>query len=402
MIRNSEIYKKAISEITLRVRESLRKNDDNDLEIHIEEELFKSEFIHDIYAGDITGLITEIKYRIESKYGILHPLLSDETINEIMVNGPENIFIEKNGRMELTSLSFLSERELEDMIRLFASDVHREINEVNPIVDARLESGYRVNGVLKNVALNGPILTIRKFNKNTITMDDLIRFDALDYECAQFLSIIVKARYNIMISGSTSSGKTTFLNALTGYVDKENERIIVIEDSAELKIDTIKNVVHMECRNSNSVGKGEVSMSKLIKTSLRMRPDRIIVGEVRGEEIKDMIQAMSTGHSGSMSTGHAGSSEGMLYRLEAMYLMSADIPLISIKKQISDSLEVLIHLERDKYGKRKVAEISELVGLNDDSYTLNKLYVLNDNGILIKTGNKLIRNRKLKRMEINE
>ncbi|HKK95582.1 MAG TPA: ATPase, T2SS/T4P/T4SS family [Anaerovoracaceae bacterium] len=397
MIKNSDIYNQVILEIVAKVKDETNGIEKSDKLEYIENLLFESEYIDDIDAGDIYRLIDDILLRVNSKYGILEPLLNDEKINEIMVNGPFDIFIEKNGEISEAINRFLSEKELEDMIRLFASDVHREINEVNPIVDARLENGFRVNGVLKSVALNGPILTIRKFNKNSITMNQLIEFNTLTCDCANFLEKIVKSRYNIMISGSTSSGKTTFLNALAGFVDKEKERIIVIEDSAELKIENINNVVHMECKSSNSVGKGAVNMSMLIKTSLRMRPDRIIVGEVRGDEIKDMIQAMSTGHSGSMSTGHASSAMGMLNRLEAMYLMSLDIPLISIKKQIADSLEILIHLERDGKGRRKVVEVVELVDLENDDYITNVMYETSEEGVLVKTENDLKNDDKLKK-----
>ena len=397
MIENSKLYRDIVGQLVLKIKETIIDLNDNEIIQFIEKSVFESEFIEDIGPGDINGIVDAIYLRVSSKYGILKPLLDDENINEIMVNGPYNIYIEKNGEIYQVPITFLSEKELEDMIRLFASDVRREVNEISPIVDARLDNGYRVNGVLKCVALNGPILTIRKFNKNSITMNQLVEFNALTKECAEFLEKIVKSRYNVMISGSTSSGKTTFLNALTGFVDEDRERIIVIEDSAELKIDSIKNVIHLECKNSNSVDKGLVNMSMLIKTSLRMRPDRLIVGEVRGEEIKDMIQAMSTGHAGSMSTGHAGSAKGMLNRLEAMYLMSLDIPLISIKKQIADSLEILIHLERGVNGIRRVNEIVELVGLSQNEYILNKIYVTDENGCLINTNNGITNDNKLKK-----
>ncbi|MBK5253639.1 MAG: CpaF family protein [Peptostreptococcaceae bacterium] len=390
-------YRKELETFIDKIRKILGESEDDDVLGVIERELFSSEILHNISANDVNSFLENAYYRVKSKYGIIEPLLKDEEINEIMVNGPNDIFVEKKGKIIELPIAFLSEKELEDMIRIFASDVHREINEVNPIVDARLENGYRVNGVLKNVALNGPILTIRKFNKNSIRMEDLIEYKSITEECAEFLKTIVKARYNIMISGSTSSGKTTFLGALTGYINAEQERVIIIEDSAELKVEMLKNTVHMECKGANSLGKGEVTMAMLIKTSLRMRPDRIIVGEVRGEEIKDMIQAMSTGHSGSMSTGHSGSVLGMLNRLEALYLMNSDIPIMSVKRQIADALEILIHLERDSTGRRKVVEVAELVRLEGNEYILNQLFRETDKGKLNKTNNNLINDNKLRK-----
>ena len=266
----------------------------------------------------------------------------------------------------------------------FQGDVHREINEANPIVDARLKNGYRVNGVLKNVALNGPILTIRKFSEKDIGLVDLIKYGSLSKECAEDLVCMVRAGYNIFISGGTSSGKTTFLNALAAAIDPI-ERAIIIEDSAELKIKNLKNKVHMECRSANSVGKGEVTMEKLIKTSLRMRPDRIIVGEVRGKEVVDMIQAMNTGHEGSMSTGHGNSIKGMLNRLETMYLMDSQIPMYSVKNQIANAIDIFVHLRRDSSGKRGVVEVAELYAFDGNEYKINYLYKTNQEGKLERT-----------------
>lgn len=395
-------YRNELEMFISKIRSILGESEDEDLLEIIENEFFSSEILQKISANDVNSFIENAFYRVKSKYGIIEPLLKDEEINEIMVNGPNDIFVEKNGRIVELPMAFLSEKELEDMIRVFANDVHREINEVNPIVDARLENGYRVNGVLKNIALNGPILTIRKFNKNSITMKELVAFESLTNECAEFLKKMVKSRYSIMISGSTSSGKTTFLGALTGYINANQERVIIIEDSAELKVEMLKNAVHMECKGANSLGKGEVNMAKLIKTSLRMRPDRIIVGEVRGKEIKDMIQAMSTGHSGSMSTGHSGSVLGMLNRLEALYLMNSDIPIMSVKRQIADALEILVHLERNAIGKRKVVEVAELVGLDGDKYILNSLYKETEQGNLDKTDNDLINDKKLRKWSYSD
>lgn len=361
-----------------------------------EDEFFNSRYINYVDIGHIKDVIDSIFKRISNRYGVLRDLLEDPSVNEIMVNGPHMIFVERLGEVIQVDDAFINCDELEDMIRMFASDVHREVNEANPIVDARLESGYRVNGVLKSVALNGPILTIRKFSNDPISISDLISNGSVSSECCDLLVKLVRSGYNIFISGGTSSGKTTFLNALSAAID-ENERAIVIEDSAELRIDHLKNIVHMECRNANSIGKGEVSMEKLIRTSLRMRPDRIIVGEVRGKEVIDMIQAMNTGHDGSMSTGHGNSIKGMLSRLETMYLSGASVPVYSIKNQIANAIDIFVHLKRDGTGRRRVVEVAELVGFDEDEYRLNYLFTLDDNGKLLRTGNEIVVTDKLMR-----
>lgn len=391
-------YGYIIDNLTAQIKKNLSENnsyfDDKDLLFYTEDEFFNSKCISDIDINITGELINCIYRRVKNKYGILSELLMDEDINEIMVNGYKDIFIEKKRKIYHIDDAFTSEIELENLIRMFASDVHREVNEANPIVDARLENGYRVNGVLKVVALNGPILTIRKFDKESISMKRLVELKSLTKECSDYLSKLVKCGYNIFISGGTSSGKTTFLNALSENILPE-ERVILIEDSAELKIEHIRNIVHMECRGANSIGKGEVNMASLIKTSLRMRPDRIIVGEVRGKEVVDMIQAMNTGHSGSMSTGHGNSVKGMLNRLETMYLMDAQIPIKSIKSQIANAIEIYVHLARDKYGIRKVIEVVEMIGIEDDEYKLNYLFSRDSNDYLIRTENSLINNEKL-------
>lgn len=368
-------------------------NEEQLLEL-VENTVFESSYISLIDYDEITDVIRAIFLRVSSKYSILSNYIEDPCINEIMVNGYNRIFVEKNKKITEVDNAFYSDDELEGLIRMFASDIHREINEANPIVDARLENGYRVNGVLKNVALNGPILTIRKFANDEITLDDLVNNDSMPRECLDFLTKLVAAKYNIFISGGTSSGKTTFLNALSSAINSD-ERVIIIEDSAELKVSQIKNIVHMECRNANSVGKGMVSMEMLIKTSLRMRPDRIIVGEVRGREVIDMIQAMSTGHDGSMSTGHGNSIKGMLNRLETMYLMDTQIPIYSIKSQIANALDIFVHLRRDSDGKRRLVEVAELVGFDGEDYKLNYIYYTDPDGKLMETGNNLTNCEKL-------
>ncbi len=336
---------------------------------------------------------------------LLQPYADDKEVSEIMVNGIDHIFIEKKGKMEKLDIQFETIEDLEEIIRRIAAKVHREINELNPIVDARLEDGSRVHAVYKNVALNGPILTIRRFPENRITMEDLLTKETLTIEAADFLKKLVRSGYNIFISGGTSSGKTTFLNVLSEYIPKD-ERVIVIEDSAELQITGINNIVRLECKNANVQGKGEVSVRQLIKASLRMRPNRIIVGEVRGEEVLDMIQAMNTGHDGSLSTGHGNSPEGMLSRIEAMFLQAADYPIDAIRSQIAEALDIIVHLGRLPDKSRKVLEISEIEGYRDSKIYINPLfkYIVSKSvscaegmpsGKLIPTGNELKNTAKL-------
>ncbi len=300
---------------------------------------------------------------IRCRLGVLQPLVEDESISEIMVNGKENIFVEQNGSIKQLDEYFDTTAELEEVIRRIAAAVHREINELNPIVDARLSDGSRVNAVYKNVALGGPVLTIRKFPKAAITMKQLIQTQTVTEEAAVFLKTLVESGYNIFVSGGTSTGKTTFLNVLSEYIPS-TERVIVIEDSAELQLRNVDNLVRMECRNANVTGKGAVSMADLIKSSLRMRPDRIIVGEVRGGEVLDMIQAMNTGHDGSLCTGHANSVQGMMKRLEAMFLQAATFPVSAIRSQIAEGIDIVVHLGRMSDKKRRVLEISEVLGMD--------------------------------------
>lgn len=353
-----------------------------------EDVFFGSELSYRTQPNENEIIIDSMHHRLVYRYGILTDLLNDPGINEIMVNGPDRIYIEKERRLMRVDDAFTSASELEEIIRMFASDVHREINEANPIVDARLPSGYRVNGVLRTVALNGPILTIRKFREKEIEMSELVGCASLSEECALDLAALVKSGYNIFISGGTSSGKTTFLNALTAFIG-ENERVITIEDSAELVISHIQNKVQMECRAANSIGKGEVSMTQLIRTSLRMRPDRIIVGEVRGREVIDMIQAMNTGHDGSMSTGHGNSIKGMLNRLETMYLADSQVSVSSVRNQIANAIDIFVHLKRDARGRRRVEEVAELTGFDGSEYTINYLYRAGSDGALAPTGRSL-------------
>ena len=307
------------------------------------------------------------------KLDVLQELVDDPHITEIMINGPDCVFIEQNGRLFRSDLRFESREKLENVIQQIVSDCNRVVNEASPIVDARLRNGARVNVVLSPVALNGPIVTIRRFPDKPIMMQDLISYGSISEEVCEWLSRLVQAKYNIFISGGTGSGKTTFLNALSYYIPKE-ERIITIEDSAELQILGIPNLVRMETRNANVEGCREITIRDLIKTSLRMRPDRIIVGEVRGGEAFDMMQCLNTGHDGSMSTGHANGSKDMLSRLENMILMGMEIPLAAIKQQIASGIDIIVHLGRLRDKSRKVLEIVEVEGFVEGEIVLNPLY----------------------------
>ena len=308
------------------------------------------------------------------KWDILQDLLEDEEITEIMVNGPENIFIEKGGKITSIKIKFESKEKLLQVINQIVAGCNRTVNETYPIVDARLPNGARVNVVLAPIALNGPILTIRRFPNNPITMEKLKELGAVSEEAICFLKKAVKAKYNILISGGTGSGKTTFLNALSQYIPID-ERIITIEDSAELQLQGIKNLIRMETRNKNLEGGKEISIRDLIRTSLRMRPDRIIVGEVRGAEALDMIgSAMNCGHDGSMSSAHANSASDMLVRLENMILMSAELPISAIRRQIASGIDLIIHLGRMRDKSRKVLEIIEIEGMEKEDIILNRIF----------------------------
>ena len=313
------------------------------------------------------------------KLDVLQELIEDTSITEIMINGWETIFIEKNGQLLKSELHFDSREKLQDVIQKIVADCNRVVNEASPIVDARLRNGDRVNVVLNPVCLNGPAVTIRRFPEHPITMADLIRFGSVTSEVCEWLSRLVRAKYNIFISGGTGSGKTTVLNALTEYIP-EDERIITIEDNAELQIVSLPNLVRMETRNVNVEGCQEITIRDLIKTSLRMRPTRIIVGEVRGGEAFDMMQCLNTGHDGSMSTGHANSSADMLNRLENMILMGMEIPLAAIRQQIASGVDIIIHLGRLRDRSRRVLEIVEVLGYAEGQITTQPLYAFEETG----------------------
>lgn len=306
--------------------------------------------------------------------GILGKIIEDESITEVMINGFDTIFVERNNFLERLPDKFENQESLRKIIFRFCQQMGRPVNESEPIVDTRLNDGSRVNVVLDPIALNGPIVTIRRFPKEGMTVQELIRKGSITPEVAVFLEKLVRAKYNIFISGGTGSGKTTFLNALSNFIPKD-ERVITIEDSAELQIKHVPNLVRLETRNANSTGEGAITMRDLIKSSLRMRPERIIVGEVRGGEALDMLQAMNTGHDGSISTGHANSAEDMISRLQTMVLTGAsNLPLPAITQQIASAVDIIIHLSRMRDKTRKTMSISEVVGIEDGKVILRPLF----------------------------
>lgn len=304
---------------------------------------------------------------------VLSEFLEDESVTEIMINGYDNIFIERSGRVYKVDQTFENEERLASIIQQIVAGCNRIVNEAVPIVDARLADGSRVNVVLPPISLNGPTMTIRKFPKEKMTMERLIEVGALSEDAAEFLKRLVKARYNIFVSGGTGAGKTTFLNALSDYIPQQ-ERVITIEDSAELQLKNVVNLVRLESRNSNVEGTNAVTIRELIKSSLRMRPDRVIVGEVRGAAAIDMLAAMNTGHDGSLSTGHANSSGDMITRLESMVLMGMELPLEAVRRQIASAVDVIIHLGRLRDGSRKVLEIAEVTGMREGLVELHTIY----------------------------
>ena len=314
------------------------------------------------------------------KLDLLQEFLEDDEITEIMINGTEYIFYEKNGRLYQSDRRFVSREKLEDVIQQIVSGANRLVNEASPIVDARLADGSRVNVVLAPVALNGPVVTIRKFSKEAASMEQLMAWGSISREIAGFLDVLVKSGYNIFISGGTGSGKTTFLNALSQYIPRD-ERIVTIEDSSELKIQGIPNLVSLEARNANIEGTGAVTIRDLIKAALRMRPTRIIVGEVRSAEAIDMLQAMNTGHDGSLSTGHANSPKDMLSRLETMVLMGMELLLPAIQRQIASALDLIVHLGRLRDKSRKVLEVTEVLGYLEGEICLQTLYRFEEEGM---------------------
>lgn len=318
------------------------------------------------------GLEKSIFYSLR-KLDVLQELVDDPEISEIMVNGPDNIFYEKKGQIHRFEGHFSSEEKMEDVIQQIVGRHNRVVNQSSPIVDTRLSDGSRVNIVLKPISIGGSAISIRKFPESPMDMDKLIKIGSLSVEAAQFLETLVKARYSIFISGGTGSGKTTFLNALSQYISSD-ERIITIEDSAELQLQGADNIVRLETRNSNTQGVEPITIRDLIKTALRMRPDRIIVGECRGAEALDMLSAMNTGHDGSLSTGHANSCRDILSRIETMVIMGQELPLLAIRQQIASGIDIIVQLGRMRDKSRKVLEIAEINGIKDGEIMLNSIF----------------------------
>lgn len=378
MIENMQEYKKAVREMVSQRLDLTRNVSDEEIQ----------ETISDIIAeesGRKYMSLSEKREIMESVFNsmrgldVLQPLVDDPSVTEIMINGPDRVFVEQNGHLYQKNVSFGSNEKLENVILNIVSKVNRTVNEANPIVDARLLDGSRVNVVLPPVALDGPTVTIRKFPEDPMTMQKLISYGSVTPEVAELLERMVRAKYNIFISGGTGSGKTTFLNALSNYIPKD-ERVITIEDSAELQIKGVANLVRLETRNANMEGKGEVTIRDLIRSSLRMRPERIVVGEVRGAEALDMLQAMNTGHDGSLSTGHSNSTRDMLSRLETMVISGNSIPIEAIRQQIASALDIIIQLSRLRDKSRRTVEITEVVGYENGAIKLNPLYQFIERG----------------------
>ncbi|MFC4102292.1 CpaF family protein [Paenibacillus xanthanilyticus] len=375
---------------------------DHDFHLLIEQHVFKWSQTHPLTAIQKVQLVRRL-YHAFRGLDILQPLMDDPDITEVMINDYDEIFVERRGRLVKLALSFENRGKLEDLIQHIVAGVNRVVNESSPIVDARLKDGSRVHIVLPPAALKGPCVTIRKFPERPLRMSSLVELGALTQEAADFLKRLVTAKYNIFISGGTGSGKTTFLNALSAFIPPD-ERIITVEDAAELQIRTIPNLVSLETRNANTEGKGAISMRDLIRASLRMRPNRIIVGEVRGGETVDMLQAMNTGHDGSLSTGHANSARDMLTRLETMALGGADLPVPVIRQQIGSAIDVIVHLSRLRDRSRRVTEISEITGVSGGEVQLAPLFRFEEEGeregsvlgSLRPTGTKLARTWKLR------
>lgn len=370
-LQSQELFRYLRERVSEKLRETERI-DDGELYGFIDAELYS--LSEDAYIS--LGLKMKLREGLFNSFrrlDLLQELLDDPGVTEIMINGPKDIFVERRGKIERLDKSFESREKLEDIIQQIVSRINRAVNTSSPIADAMLrEDGSRVHIVLPPIALNGPILTIRKFPEH-ISMERMIRQGSITKEAAELLGLLVRCGYNIFISGGTASGKSTFLNALCEYIPGD-ERIITIEDTAELQILNVPNIVRLETRNKNSEGEGEISMSMLIKAALRMRPDRIVVGEVRGAEAADMLTAQNTGHDGALSTGHANSTEDMISRFESMVLMGMDIPLDAIRSRIASAIDIFVHLSRLPDGSRRVTEISEMRGYEEGRIRIEKLY----------------------------
>lgn len=412
----NNLTEEAINHLVLEVKNVLLtdalflgKATDSQLMMRIKETIDQRSGQYNIGMNDRERIARRVFARLRG-LGVLDELLADESVTEIMVNGAKHIFVERGGKIYRVSRTFESEEELYNIIQRIVGKAGKEVNPANPIVDTRLPDGSRVNVVVPPISRSGATVTIRKFSRNPMTVEKLLEYGSITPDAARFLEKLVKARYNIFISGGTGSGKTTFLNAMSNFIPAD-ERIITIEDSAELQIHKLSNLISLETRNANSSGKGEVTIRELIRSALRMRPDRIIVGEVRGEEALDMLQAMNTGHDGSLSTGHANSTRDMLSRLETMVLQgNAGLPLMAIRQQIASALDVIIHLSRLRDKSRRTMEITEVLGCENGEIQLNPLFRFEEdgnstlnhvNGSLVRTGNQLQNTHKLRLQGIN-
>ncbi len=392
------------SRIKKRVYEKLDMStdiDDKDLRNVIEECVQEESKVYIIPLRQ-REIIEESVFNAIRRLDILQEILEDDSITEIMINGSKDIFIERNGNLQRWDKHFETTDKLEDVAQKIAALSNKIVNTSIPIVDTRLDDGSRVSIVLPPIAIDGPVITIRKFYDDPLTMDKLIKLHSVTQEAAEFLEKAVKAKYNIFISGATGSGKTTFLNVLSNYIPSD-ERVITIEDSAELQIKNIDNLVRLESRKANIEGKNEITIRDLIKASLRLRPDRIVVGEVRGDETLDMVQAMTTGHDGSLSTGHGNSPQDMMSRLETMILMGMDMSLSAVRKQLVSAIDIIIHLGRLRDRTRRVMKIVEIAGLQNGEVQYNTLFEFKETGEkdgkvlggLVSTQKELIHKEKL-------
>lgn len=409
MIENMQDYIKRVREMVSQ-RLDMRRNADDDEIRETIAEIVREEARKNYMTLSEKQAVLEGVFNSMRGLDVLQPLVDDPSITEIMINGPHNVFIEQSGRLYKKNVSFGTNEKLENVILNIVSKVNRTVNEANPIVDARLLDGSRVNVVLPPIALDGPTVTIRKFPEDPMTVQKLIEYGSITPEVAELLERMVKAKYNIFISGGTGSGKTTFLNALSNFIPRD-ERVITIEDSAELQIKGVDNLVRLETRNANMEGKGEVTIRDLIRSSLRMRPERIVVGEVRGAEALDMLQAMNTGHDGSLSTGHSNSTKDMLSRLETMVVSGNNIPIEAIRQQIASAVDVIIQLSRLRDKSRRTIEITEVVGYENGAIRLNPLYQFIETGEeesgriiggLVRTENPMIHTEKFRNAGLSD
>lgn len=375
---DDKLHKQKLLTLIQQRMDYVRDYTDDEVEEFIDEALLENEDLS-LCSVDYRRNLRQELFNSLRRLDVLQSFVEDAKVTEIMINGTEPIFVEKNGVLGQTDVRFESVEKLQDVIQRIVAGCNRVVNEASPIVDARLANGSRVNVVMNPIALNGPIVTIRRFPDKPITMDRLVEIESLSTEAALFLQKLVKSGYNLFISGGTGSGKTTFLNALSAYIPC-GERVITIEDSAELQLQGIPNLVRLETRNSNVEGCREITIRELIRSALRMRPDRIVVGEVRGAEAIDMLQCLNTGHDGSMSTGHANSARDMLARLENMVLMGMELPLAAIRQQIASGLDVIVHLGRLRDKSRRVLEITEVIDYRDGVIQLNPLFVFRETG----------------------